>query len=48
MEYCLDALHQCHSKHGGSDAENVGQALSAVSALQIAQQFAAKASERLS
>ena len=48
MEYCLDALHQCHLKHGGSDAENVGRAPSAVSALQIARKFAAKASNRLS
>ncbi|KAL6718105.1 hypothetical protein ACLMJK_004191 [Lecanora helva] len=48
MEYCLDALHQCHLRHGGSDAENVGQAPSAVSALQIARKFAAKASNRLS
>lgn len=48
MSDCLDALYQCRSNHGSSDAMNVSQVPSAVCALQIAQQFAAKAANRLS
>ncbi len=48
MSDCLDALYQCRSNHGSSDAMNVSQVPSAVCALQIAQQFAAKAVNRLS
>jgi hypothetical protein len=48
MSDCLDALYQCRSNHAGSDAMNVSQVPSAVCALQIAQQFAAKAANRLS
>ncbi|KAI9870338.1 MAG: hypothetical protein M1830_004363 [Pleopsidium flavum] len=48
MSDCLDALYQCRSNHGSSDAMNVSQVPSAVCALQIAQQFAAKAANCLS
>ena len=48
MSDCLDALYQCRSNHAGSDAMDVSQVPSAVCALQIAQQFAAKAANRLS
>ncbi len=48
MSDCLDALYQCRSNDGSSDAMNVSQVPSAVCALQIAQQFAAKAANRLS
>ncbi|KAL8718407.1 MAG: hypothetical protein Q9225_004450 [Loekoesia sp. 1 TL-2023] len=48
MSDCLDALYQCRSNHGGSEAMNVSQEPSTVCALRIAQQFAAKAANRLS
>lgn len=48
MSDCLEALYQCRSNHGNSDVMTVSQVPSAVCALQIAQQFAAKAANCLS
>lgn len=48
MSDCLDALYQCRSNHGGSDTMNFSQVPSTICALQIAQQFTAKAATHLS